>query len=291
MNNGALVGSDDSPFFVIFTDLDATLLDHVTYEWKKAESALKACKQKKIPVVMVSSKTRAEMDILRQELDFSSPFIFENGGGIFFPDNCPVSPPAEAIREEPGFRWPLGPSYERLTYVLQQIKKELGWDIRGFSEMDIGEISRLTGLDPEQARLAGMRDYDEPFILEPQNNSRIQSLVDKAERWGLKISRGGRFFHIHGKYDKGDAVRKLITWYGEAHGPIFSAALGDSPNDFTMLKQVDQPVLIRSNMDFPGIRQELPGLIIPQATGPEGWNTAVLEILEKKADGGLSRYV
>ena len=32
-----------SPFFLIFTDLDGTLLDHVTYEWKEALPALNRC--------------------------------------------------------------------------------------------------------------------------------------------------------------------------------------------------------------------------------------------------------
>ena len=71
--------------YVVFTDLDGTLLDHDTYGWEEARPALERCKRLFIPIVLVSSKTRAEMDHLRVKLSISSPFISENGGGIFFP--------------------------------------------------------------------------------------------------------------------------------------------------------------------------------------------------------------
>ena len=74
-----------SPSHLVFTDLDGTLLDHHTYSWKEALPALERCRKKSVPVVLVSSKTRAEMAVLHQELKLSAPFVSENGGGVFFP--------------------------------------------------------------------------------------------------------------------------------------------------------------------------------------------------------------
>jgi len=71
--------------FLIFTDLDGTLLDHDTYGWEEALPALDLCRRLGVPVILVSSKTRAEMDVLQNRLGLSAPFISENGGGIFFP--------------------------------------------------------------------------------------------------------------------------------------------------------------------------------------------------------------
>jgi mannosyl-3-phosphoglycerate phosphatase len=70
-------------FFVVFSDLDGTLLDHNTYGWQAAQPALNLCKKCHVPIVLVSSKTRAEMELLRGELSVSAPFVSENGGGIF----------------------------------------------------------------------------------------------------------------------------------------------------------------------------------------------------------------
>ncbi|MFH1490792.1 MAG: HAD-IIB family hydrolase, partial [Pseudomonadota bacterium] len=78
---------------MIFTDLDGTLLDHETYEWKEAEPALNRCKLLRIPLILVSSKTRAEINVIRNELGLTAPFISENGGGIFFPPEETHEPP------------------------------------------------------------------------------------------------------------------------------------------------------------------------------------------------------
>ena len=63
------------PFFLVFTDLDGTLLDHDTYGWEAASPALAQCRERGIPIVLVSSKTRAEMDNLRRRMGLSMPFI------------------------------------------------------------------------------------------------------------------------------------------------------------------------------------------------------------------------
>ena len=271
-------GVNEDTTIIIFTDLDGTLLDHNSYEWEEAKPALDICKLNHVPVIPVSSKTRAEMDILIHKLGLSSPFISENGGGIFFPKK-------EADRLPPGtffavnlWKCSLGVPYELLVTALGEIREELGWDIQGFSEMNAKEISHLTGLDPDSARLAAMREYDEPFIVKGRKKVDTDTLSEAAKRRGLKISTGGRFYHLHGKYDKGEAVGKLISWYREHH-QVLTIALGDSPNDFSMLKQVDTPVLIRSSRDFPGIREMIPGLKITREVGPKGWNSAVLDLL------------
>jgi len=71
---------------VIFTDLDGTLLDHCTYSYKEAEKALESIRRKNIPLIVCSSKTREEIEIYRKKLLNNGPFISENGGAIFIPE-------------------------------------------------------------------------------------------------------------------------------------------------------------------------------------------------------------
>ncbi len=276
----------NSPFILIFTDLDGTLLDHNTYQWGKAEPALAKCKKADFPVIMVSSKTSVEMEVHRKEIGLTYPFISENGGGIFFPNQCSVAPPPEAIKEEHGWKLPLGPSYEDLVKNLDEIRKNQGVNIQGFSDMTIDDISRMTGLNIERSRLAATREYDEPFIINEKEPIDITILENAAQQKGLKISKGGRFFHLHGKNDKGYAIKKLILWYKKTFSDILTVALGDSPNDFSMFYQVDQAVLIRSKQSFDNIEKEFNNIIITQESGPEGWNVAINKILN--TEGGLS---
>ena len=70
---------------VVFTDLDGTLLDHHSYSWAAAEEALKELERRRVPLVLVTSKTRAEVEALQRKLGSVQPFVTENGGGIFIP--------------------------------------------------------------------------------------------------------------------------------------------------------------------------------------------------------------
>lgn len=70
---------------LVFTDLDGTLLDHHTYSFEPALPALNALKEKNIPLIICTSKTRAEIEKWRLELRTDHPFISENGGAIFIP--------------------------------------------------------------------------------------------------------------------------------------------------------------------------------------------------------------
>ena len=107
---------------LIFTDLDGTLLDHDTYSWDEAIPALNLCRRLDYPLIMVSSKTRAELDVLRQEIGLSSPFVSENGGGIFFPEegirHIPPGPfsPNSSI-------WSIGTPYHVLIRSLREIRE------------------------------------------------------------------------------------------------------------------------------------------------------------------------
>ena len=280
-------GKRGYPFVLIFTDLDGTLLDPISYGWEEAKPALNLCKNLDIPIIMVSSKTRAEMDVIRHKMGLSFPFIVENGGGIFFPKKGAYKVPSGTILANNIWKLSLGTPYDRLVTALKEIREELGWNIRGFSEMTIQEISRLTGLDLETSRLASEREYDEPCIVLDKRGFDPDAFYNAARKRGLNITMGGRFYHIQGKNDKGEAVKKLISWYKEYHHKILTIALGDSPNDFSMLKQVDYPVLLPSALRFQGIEERIPGLRVMRDIGPKGWNSAVLDILNEKVRRGV----
>ena len=73
---------------VFFTDLDGTLLDHATYDFSPALPALSALKERKIPLILASSKTGSEITELRSLLGLNQwPAIIENGAGELAPDS------------------------------------------------------------------------------------------------------------------------------------------------------------------------------------------------------------
>jgi len=279
-----------SPFWIIFSDLDGTLLDYDSYKWEEAKPALDLCKRRDIPVILVSSKTRAEIDIIRRNLFMSAPYISENGGGIFFPSEVINDPsmgslfvtspemPLEQMDKEL-WRWSLGLPYDQLVKRLREIRDELKWNIKGFSDMSIKEISQLTGLDRQTSCLAAMREYDEPFIILEKQPHDMRFLFNAATKRGVVVTVGKRFYHLQGENDKGKSMEKVISWYRQFHGHIVSIALGDSQNDFPMLERADYPILVQPQSDFQTSNMKIPRLRITNETGPKGWNSAILEIL------------
>jgi len=88
--------------WLVFTDLDGTLLDD-GYQWEAARPALELLRAREIPVVLCTSKTRAEVLPLREDLGLRDPFIAENGGAAYIPRNYfPFALPT--ARVEAGFQ-------------------------------------------------------------------------------------------------------------------------------------------------------------------------------------------
>ncbi len=317
--------------FVIFSDLDATLLDHQTYSYQAASLVLKKLKKKKIPLVLCTSKTRAETEFFARKLGLSHPFIVENGGAIFipegyFPDYLYRKAAVRAIKSEGYSLIQLGTSYRKLHRVFQIMKKSAGIRLIGFGDLSSEEIAAVTGLSLRMARLARQREFDEPFFLkdslefrlsarerrrsgcgishrsgkaesketksiteqetvqversEDELQKQLRQLARIARFHGLKITSGGRFFHLTGNSDKGRAVRILKKLYRFQLGKVVTIGFGDSANDWPMLRAVDLPVLVArpdgSWAEIPGMEDKIFKASLP---GPEGWAEAVSYLL------------
>ena len=61
--------------WIVFTDMDGTLLDHDTYSYEQAKDALLMLKEKNIPLIVCTSKTRAEIVDFRKKIGITSEFL------------------------------------------------------------------------------------------------------------------------------------------------------------------------------------------------------------------------
>jgi len=269
---------------VIFTDLDGTLLDSDTYSFDAANDALNALRARGIPVVLVSSKTRSEIEPIRSHMGNHHPFIVENGGAVLIPTEYFPFPIANARTTGPYLVIELGTPYERLRQTLKEIAHELGTSLRGYGDMSVDEVANRTGLSLEDAALSKRRDYDEPFVVEDHDQRSSEHILAEAiTNHGLRWTKGDRFHHLMGSQDKGDAVRRLITCYQQRaeqdRTTLTTLALGNSLNDLPMLAVVDTPILVQSPDGSYAAGIDLPRLIRAPAPGPAGWNQAVLSLL------------
>ena len=70
---------------LVVSDLDGTLLHQETYSFDEALPGIASLKERQIPVILVSSKTRAEIEPIREALGLEDPFVVENGGAAYIP--------------------------------------------------------------------------------------------------------------------------------------------------------------------------------------------------------------
>ncbi len=261
--------------YIIFTDLDGTLLDN-NYSYREAIPALNEIKKRRIPLILCSSKTRAELEVYRKELKINDPIIPENGGAIFIPRNY-FNFKIEGKVVSDYIVIELGTEYEKILSVLDEIKKRVNFRILNFGDMTPEEIARDCNLDIESAKLAKQREYDEAFRIEG-TEEQINQVIKEIKSCNLNYTKGGRYFHIMGDNDKGNAVRILKELYLRRFPETKSIGLGDSENDIPMLRNVDIPVLIKKpSGGYAEFEHE--NLIRSKLVGPSGWNEVILDLI------------
>jgi len=283
------------PRYIIFTDLDGTLLDHFTYSYSAASDALKLIKEKGIPLIICTSKARAEILSIRKRLKNKAPFISENGGAVYIPDRY-FSFLYEFQRRIKGYRViEIGVPHKILLNVLRKIGDKTGVSIEGISEMSVQKIMDFTFLKKREAELSKKREYSEPFLICENHLSPLlhkEGIKGRSEgRWinkvkreilemGFKFTSGGRFFHIMKGNDKGKAVKILKNLYIQKYGDIKTIGIGNSLNDLPMLKAVDIPVLVKNYDNRYEKNIKLKNLYLADGIGPEGWNNFIISNLK-----------
>ncbi|TKJ33471.1 mannosyl-3-phosphoglycerate phosphatase [bacterium (candidate division B38) B3_B38] len=272
---------------IVFTDLDGTFLDSDTYSFSALEAILARLEKLDVPLIFCSSKTRAEIEALRQKCSNSHPFISENGGGVFIPKGYFPFPIQEGIRQDRYVVIKLGARYAELVEALRQASATAGAPIRGFNDMNIEEVARECNLSEIEAQLAKQREFDEPFYLLTQEAEAERRICEAIEESGYYCTRGTRFFHILGKSDKGKAVQLLMSFFCKVKSSLVSISLGDSQNDLPMLKETNYAVLVqKSNGEYDHeVLKEIPNITLAPAPGPQGWAYALSHFLEKLAFG------
>ncbi|MEK6481563.1 HAD-IIB family hydrolase [Catalinimonas sp. 4WD22] len=272
--------------WIVYTDLDGTLLDFRNYSYKTTQNSVELLLKKEIPVIFCSSKTRVEQEVYRKALQLDFPFIVENGSAIIIPkyffdfelDNQDFLKPYK-ISQLGGYTTiVLGESFEKIRSIIAFSRAETEAQVCGYQDLSIQEIMDLTGLDEAFAKRAASRDFSETLLKGVNGSSSCIAFLQKLEDHNLQCVSGGKFHTVMGKgSDKGLAVNILNKLLELKYGKITTVGLGDSANDLPLLKAVDHPFLVQKPS---GKWQEIADLYVQKvnAIGPEGWNLAIQSI-------------
>lgn len=270
----------------IVTDLDGTLLDHNTYSWQPAKTALDQLKEQNIPVIINTSKTYSETLDIVKETKACSIFICENGSSLFVHEsfeelNLNLTQNHENQTVDKYKQFIFGKPRSFILDILAHIRKEEKWLFEGFSDWATTRIMEETGLPYDTAQHAANRHASEP-IKWFDTDKNLSLFQEKLSKYDLHILKGGRFLHIQGQTDKAkpiNALKKAYLLNNNQYNAVNIIALGDSHNDIALLNSADIAICIKSSkgklLDVQNNHT-----IHTAEKGPIGWNDAINNLIK-----------
>jgi mannosyl-3-phosphoglycerate phosphatase family protein len=275
------------PRYVFFTALEGALLDSGSKSCAPAAAALAELARRGVPLALVTTGTRAELEPLRRKIEHALPFITESGGGLFLPDGYFSQHLEGAVRMGRYFCVPFGRSQADAAAAVEEIAAQSQADVVLYSQMSVREIAGNTGQPLREAELARQREFSERFFFAGSTDAAVRrfSAIAHERGWQVKqVIPDGAFWEIRSGNDETCAVRHLMRLYRSAlHTRLSSVGIGSAARDLALLSAVDLPIVL------PGRGTEADATLLShlshpargEATGPEGWSRAVLSVLER----------
>lgn len=285
-----------SPPLLVFTDLDGTLLDHDTYSYDPALPMLKKLAERNVPVIPATSKTRVEVELLVGELQQAvtpplpiSPMIVENGAAVYLPEELLPNgqgPGGDLQSASGGKYWvkTWSEPREHWQQLIRRLAPEFPDQFSTFAEASVEAIAAWTGLSAAAAQRASEREFGEP-VRWLGTAEAAQEFSNRITSLGARVLQGGRFLHVSGSCDKGQALRWIAQLYTQLYGvkQVATLAAGDSPNDVAMLEAADYAVVVRSPSHLaPDLQRSEVGSerqVLTNNTGPNGWAEGISQLV------------
>lgn len=233
---------------VVFADVDGVLGDlHGGAFFADAAATLKPLRRDDVPLVLCSSRTRAELEAIQQELGIRHPFVCESGGAVFIPGgyfgfNVP------GARDLAGYEAvEYGRPYADVVQMLRRTAERLAIRIVGFSDMSVEEVARDCHVPLLQARLAKLRQYSERFRVLDSNESTRSRLVRGLNTTRLRCVTGERYDYVGAPVNTSLGVNLLCGLYQHADENVLTVGIAGRMAGDTLLRQVDRRVTMSSD--------------------------------------------
>ena len=230
---------------IIFTNLDILLSPLEDQNYEPVISVIQELKHNNIPLILITSNTRAEIASLSQKIGLNDPLIVEQGSGIFIPQDNHQLITSETTKVDNYHLYQLGCTYTETRAALKAVQEEINKILRGFGDLDEENIQPLIGSSLAMARRAKAREFSEYFLT--PNRIEIQELRQVATEYGFKITFGDRLSLIMGQgADPQKAAQWLIQNYQvTSHDKLVTIGLGQI--DENVAKVLDSLTLVNTS--------------------------------------------
>jgi len=268
---------------VVVTDIDGSLLEPGSRSLTDEKAALDFLAAHDIPLIVNSSRTRAEIARLHETLEMRTPFISEHGSALFLPHGCLPFVPRRARPAVGGQVIEFGRRYYEVVDTLRTVGRELNVEMVGFAELSIDEVARELGISSVEAQLVKLREYTELVRIVEEDDGTLSRLMKALRRRGLRCCRRSRHHLISGTPDRAEGLKTLKALWNQAWGKHVMVGLGDSEDDVAWLQSVDVPIFVENGSSgIPArVLRKLPTVHVTERSGRQGWSDAIFEFVGK----------
>ncbi len=260
---------------LLFTDLDGSLLNKKTFDFKAALSLIKDCLNNGIKIIANSSKTNLELDDFCKTLNIPKIYISENGSCIYG---------LNLIKKNLNKIICLSRNRKLIyEHFVNNVDLNLRKKCNILEDETLKKQIDILGLPKHKIEMALDRKFSIPFTFNGDKKEEIQ-LNAIVEKIGLKIQFGGRVLNLGDTVSKGKAMDKFISLLSmETKKEYLSICVGDNENDFDMLEKSDYPCLVKSDkVKLVNFKNDC---VVSKKEAPYGWvevvNATLNKILEK----------
>jgi mannosyl-3-phosphoglycerate phosphatase len=270
---------ESTPRVVVFADVDqAFLASQSSTAPFEAEEILA---REHVALVLCSNMTRTELEACQQELQIKHPFICENGAAVLVPEGYfPFEVPCD--RELTGYHAiEFGKPYHEVVAMLHRTATRLDIPVIGFSDLSIERVARECGLSLARARLAKLREYDEPFRLVNFTPEARERLWRGLRGFRLGCTYRSSFEHVGTAVNKRMGVGVLSSLYRRAFGRLVTVGLGSSENRAALFPSVPLPFVAETASAGPN-PESTRGIPLGRFAIDRGaWIESILELVHR----------
>jgi mannosyl-3-phosphoglycerate phosphatase family protein len=268
------------PQVVVFAAVDDLFAPSAPSQVRALRRAFTELERSGVPVVIWSDRTRAEIEMVRQQIGSRAPFISEEGAALFVPA-CWFQFPFDASRTVGVYRViEFGANYDQVVATLHQVAASVGVAVTGLRDLAIEEVAKDLRISLLGARLVKLREYGELFRIDDPNPASRGRLFRALRAAGLACWHGTPFDYASGLGDKRVAIGTAQRLLAHGGRRLVTVGIGSRPHHLPVLHAAEVRIVIRDG-DTTATAQLLnqaPLAHVVQARGAEGWVEALARI-------------
>jgi predicted mannosyl-3-phosphoglycerate phosphatase (HAD superfamily) len=195
-------------------------------------SLLGALEERSIPVVLVSGRSRLQMDDARRRLDHAHPFIAESGSAVFIPEDYFHRKIEGGMRMGRFLCMPVATPQPAAREALDALCEAAGISVVTLRSLSPRELAQNTGLPVREAEMVRQGDFEEYFFFAGSSDEDIARFRQIAAERGLSLHEDAPLWGLSVGADLARAVKQTSALYDKSfHGHLATVGVQDNADE------------------------------------------------------------